>query len=238
MNRKERRAATAQGLTKKLLTKKMLTENVKKLTPDERLVLEALVSVKNALTPAQIGEMTGLAQYQIEAALSKLCAQDVIIKGSTKKLDSKFALGELTVAPHGDGWIVLEAGQRVGGTLQGDPPFSSQEAALRWVKVERAGYEESLAEGDFSGIARAKLVRQTDPELWARFDEAERQHQAEGDDQIEAHRDGGTLVLLMQFIMTGLEAEGVLQSNAEGRMSLTEANRRYAIKETTGEDLQ
>jgi hypothetical protein len=155
-----------------------------------------------------------------------------------KKLDPKFALGELTIAEHGNGWIVLEDGQRVGGTLRGDPPFTSREAALRYVEEERADYEESLALDEFGLIARCKLIRQTDPELWARFEEVTQIADKEGEDQMRAHVDAGTSLLLVKFTTVELEAEGLLQRNAEGRMSLTKAGRRYAIKETTGEDLQ
>jgi hypothetical protein len=236
MNRKERRAAKAQE-------KKMVKEAIEKLTPDERLVLNAIVEAGSALTTAQLGEKTGLAQYQIEAALRTLRAHgDLILpqrQAPTQKLDPKFVLGALTIAPHGDGWIVLEDGERVGGVLRGDPPFTSKEAAVRYVEEERGGYEESLALGEFGSIARCKVIRQTDPELFARFEEVVRQTaDEEHDDKMRAHIDAGTSRLLLKFATVELEVEGLLQRDAENRMSLTEAGRRFAIKETTGEDLQ
>ena len=78
---------------------------------------------------------------------------------------SRYAMGELTVAKEGDDWIVLEDGHRVGGTLR--YPFASREDAERWIKRELAGYADPDAERD----AKAKIIRETDPEIWARFEE-------------------------------------------------------------------
>ncbi len=135
---------------------------------------------------------------------------------SATRLDPKFVLGELTVARHGDGWIVLEDGQRVGGTLIGDPPFTSQAAARRYVKRERADYEEDLALGNFKSIAQTKFIRQTDPELWLRVEAVEKQL-ADDDSQewLEAHVAAGTQECMMEFLIIGLEADGVVECDDE-----------------------
>jgi hypothetical protein len=165
---------------------------------------------------------------------------------STKKLDPKFQLGVLTVAQEGDGWIVLEDGRRVGGTLC--EPFASRADALRWVKLERAGYEKHLALGNFKAIARAQFIRQTDPETWARAKEIMDQFAGEesaehrqahakeivdqfaGEESAEhrqAHRDAGTHLWLIKYILVGLEAEGVVTApDARGAVRLTEFGRR------------
>src|SRR6476660_4804956 len=55
------------------------------------------------------------------------------------------AMGEFTVAQEGEGWIVLEDGRRVGGTLR--YPFPSREAAQRYVERELAGEAEMSRDG-------------------------------------------------------------------------------------------
>jgi hypothetical protein len=150
---------------------------------------------------------------------------------STKKLDSKFEFGKLTVTQEGDGWIVLEDGRLVGGTLR--EPFVSRADALRWVKRERADYEEALAAGDFAGIARVQLIRRTDPELWARYEEVVQETNLEfGDEKFpeeqwhfgcEAHEKAGTLVLALELMMIELEAGGLLTApDARGERLLTD----------------
>lgn len=127
---------------------------------------------------------------------------------------------------------MLEDGQRVGGTLIGEPPFSSRRAALRWVRRERAGYEEDLALGRLDMIARAKFIRQTDPELYMRVKEInDRFDNEESNELDQAHIAAGTYGWLIKFTTIGLEAEGMLQRDAEGRMSVTEKGRRRAIND-------
>jgi hypothetical protein len=88
--------------------------------------------------------------------------------------DKYYRMGELTIARTADGWIVLEDGQKVGGTVR--YPFPDQEAAQRYIARERAGYEEDLAVGNYQRIAVAKIIRQTDFELWALVAEIEEQY--------------------------------------------------------------
>jgi hypothetical protein len=102
--------------------------------------------------------------------------QDVATKQNSSKQDSLCqqwermfgsAMGEFTVAQEGEGWIVLEDGRRVGGTLR--YPFPSREAAQRYVQRELAGEAEMMAKGDLALSAKARAIRETDAELWALF---------------------------------------------------------------------
>jgi hypothetical protein len=61
-------------------------------------------------------------------------------------------MGEFTVARQGEGWIVLEDGRRVGGTLR--HPFSGREAAQRHIERELADEPELRANGDFAQSAK------------------------------------------------------------------------------------
>jgi hypothetical protein len=91
-----------------------------------------------------------------------------------KVFEEHYRMGELTVVQQAAGaWIVMEDDRQVGGTLR--HPFPSAAAARRWIERERAGYEEDLARGDHETIATAKVIRQTDPELWARCAAIEQQ---------------------------------------------------------------
>jgi hypothetical protein len=76
------------------------------------------------------------------------------------------AMGALTVAQEGDGWVVLEDGRRVGGTLL--VPFASRKAAQRYVKKELAAEAEAIASGDVAGSATARAIRDLDAEVWDR----------------------------------------------------------------------
>jgi hypothetical protein len=58
------------------------------------------------------------------------------------------AMGEFTVAQEAEGWIVLEDGRRVGGTLR--YPFPSREAAQQYVERELAGEAEMMAKGNLA----------------------------------------------------------------------------------------
>jgi hypothetical protein len=48
------------------MSKKMVKDTIKNLTPDEHLVLKAIVEAGSKLTTAQLVEATGLASYQID----------------------------------------------------------------------------------------------------------------------------------------------------------------------------
>ena len=99
-------------------------------------------------------------------------------------LRPRSAMGELTVAQEGDGWIVLEDGRRVGGTLR--HPFPSRKAAERHVERELADEAEAMAEGDVVGSARARVLRETDAELWASFVNVEEEFAGEDEATKEA----------------------------------------------------
>ena len=77
------------------------------------------------------------------------------------------AMGEFTVEQEGEGWIVLEDGRRVGGTLR--YPFPSREAAKRYVERELADEAQMIAKGNLALSAKARAIRETDAELWALF---------------------------------------------------------------------
>jgi hypothetical protein len=114
----------------------------------------------------------------------------------------RYAMGELTVAQVDGGWIVLEDGRRVGGTLR--YPFETREDAQRW--VDKSIREASDA-SDASLHAMSKVIRETDPELWARYEQVD----ASADSKAEldaAHRAAGTFQLRLQLVCAALEAEG------------------------------
>jgi hypothetical protein len=120
-----------------------------------------------------------------------------------------YRLGALTIARTDDGWIVLENGQKIGGTVR--YPFSSQEAAQRYIDRSRAGYEEALAAGDYQLIATAKIIRQTDPELWARVAAIEeRCHGRSEDERLAAHAAAGTSIVCIKIVTAQLEIAGDL----------------------------
>src|SRR6516165_1461649 len=97
------------------------------------------------------------------------------------------AMGELTVVQEGEGWIVLEDGRRVGGTLR--YPFPSREAARRYVERELADEAEIMAKGDFALSAKTRVIRETDAELWVQFVNIEKEFADEGEAAKEAaHR--------------------------------------------------
>jgi hypothetical protein len=110
---------------------------------------------------------------------------------------SRYAMGELTVAKEGDGWIVLEDGHRVGGTLR--YLFISREDAERHVRKELA----DNADPDSEYNAEAKIIRETDPEIWARYEEV-----ADRDEGFIAHEAAGTARLHVRLCLASLEAKG------------------------------
>jgi hypothetical protein len=121
--------------------------------------------------------------------------------------DKYYRLGELTIARTDDGWIVLEDGRKVGGTVRS--PFADREAAQRYIDRERADYEEDLAAGNYQEIAAAKIIRQTDPELWARVADIEQQHRDRSEDERYAiHAHAGTSIVLIRMVSARLEAAG------------------------------
>jgi hypothetical protein len=116
-------------------------------------------------------------------------------------------MGEFTVAQEGEGWIVLEDGRRVGGTLR--YPFPSREAAQRYVERELADEAELVAKGDFALSAKARVIRETDAELWALFVNIEEEFAGEDEATKEAaHRAAGTFGVMIRLVMAGLEANG------------------------------
>jgi hypothetical protein len=124
------------------------------------------------------------------------------------------AMGEFTVAQEGEGWIVLEDGRRVGGTLR--YPFPDRKAAQRYVERELAGEAEIMAKGDFALSAKTRVIRETDAELWERFANIEEEFADEDEATREAaHRAAGTFIVMIRLVMAGLEAAGKIYRTGE-----------------------
>jgi hypothetical protein len=126
------------------------------------------------------------------------------------------AMGVLTVAQEDDGWVVLEDGRRVGGTLL--VPFASRKAAQRYVEKELAGEAETIASGDVARSATARAIRDLDAEVWARFEKIEKEFAGKDEATKEAaHRAAGTSIVIIQICMAVLEAEGKIYRTGETR---------------------
>jgi hypothetical protein len=129
---------------------------------------------------------------------------------------SRSARGEFTVVQDGEGWIVLEDGRRVGGTLR--YPFPSREAAQRYVERELAGEAEIMAKGDFALSAKTRVIRETDAELWEQFVKIEEEFADEDEATREAaHRAAGTFIIMIRLAMAGLEADGKIYRTGKMR---------------------
>jgi hypothetical protein len=127
-------------------------------------------------------------------------------------------MGVLTVAQADDGWIVLEDGRRVGGTLR--DPFSSQEAAQRYVEREKAREARVMARGDVAASAGARAIRDLDAEIWARFTAIEEDASMDDAAKEAAHQAAGTSFIMLHLAMVGLEAKGELYRTGEMRDGL------------------
>ncbi len=126
------------------------------------------------------------------------------------------AMGVLTVAQEGDGWVVLEDGRRVGGTLR--YPFPSREAAQQYVERELAGEAEMMAKGNLALSAKARAIRDFDAEVWARFEKIEKEFAGKDEAAKQAaHRAAGTSIVIIQICMAALEAEGKIYRSGETR---------------------
>ena len=121
------------------------------------------------------------------------------------------AMGELTVVREGEGWIVLEDGRRVGGTLR--YPFATRQEAHEWVERELAAEARRMATGNVTLSETARVIRETDAKLWAKLEQIEEELVSEDDDTKEAaHRAAGTFDVLIEVIsrlaLADLEADG------------------------------
>jgi hypothetical protein len=118
------------------------------------------------------------------------------------------SMGKMTIDQRGKGWVVCEDGKRVGGTLL--YPFESREDAQDWLDEELAAEAEMMAKGDVGRSARARVMRDTDPEIWAKFVEIE--HLFDNDDaRAVAHDAAGTWDVVVDMALAALEAEGILR---------------------------
>jgi hypothetical protein len=126
------------------------------------------------------------------------------------------AMGKFTVVQDGEGWIVLEDGRRVGGTVR--YPFPTRKAAQRYVERELAGEAEIIAKGDFALSAETRVIRETDAELWAQFVNIEEEFADEDETTREAaHRAAGTFIVMIRLAMAGLEADGKIYRTGQMR---------------------
>jgi hypothetical protein len=126
------------------------------------------------------------------------------------------AMGVLTVAKEGEGWIVLEDGHRVGGTLR--YPFASREAAQRYVERELADEAEAMASGNVALSAKVRAIRDLDAEVWALFVKIEKEFAGKDEGSKEAvHRAAGTGGVMVRISMAELEAEGKIYRTGEMR---------------------
>jgi hypothetical protein len=148
-----------------------------------------------------------------------------VIKGLLRRAEARSemkqrrfggATGEFTVAQEGEGWIVLEDGRRVGGTLRS--PFPTREAAQRYVERELADEAELMAKGDLALSAKTRAIRETDAELWALFVNIEEEFADEDEATREAaHRAAGTFIVMIRLVMAGLEAAGKIYRTGKMR---------------------
>jgi hypothetical protein len=92
---------------------------------------------------------------------------------------------------------------------------TSKAAAKRWVARERSEQAKIKARGDIGTLAVCKIIRESDPELWARIDEIENKFDEE--DSERAHIAAGTWDIMIQLSMAGLEAEGRIIRTGEMR---------------------
>jgi hypothetical protein len=142
------------------------------------------------------------------------------------------AMGEFTVAQEAEGWIVLEDGRRVGGTLRS--PFPSREAAQQYVERELAGEAEMMAKGNLALSAKARAIRETDAELWALFVNIEEEFAGEDEATKEAaHRAAGTFGVMIRLVMAGLEADGKTLPYRENARWEASVRRRRPVKKST-----
>src|SRR5262249_47021993 len=126
------------------------------------------------------------------------------------------AMGEFTIAQEGEGWIVLEDGRRVGGTLR--YPFPSREAAQRYVERELADEAKIIAKGDFALSAKTRVIRETDAELWAQFVNIEAEFAGKDEATKEAaHRAAGTFIVMIRLVMADLQANGEIYRTGKMR---------------------
>ena len=88
-------------------------------------------------------------------------------------------------------------------------PFANREAAQRHVERELAGEAQAMASGNVALSARARVIRETDAELWAKFVEIEEEFACENEDTREAaHRAAGTFIVMIRLVLADLEADG------------------------------
>jgi hypothetical protein len=119
------------------------------------------------------------------------------------------SMGAMTVEQCGEHWFVLEDGRRIGGVVR--YPFESREAAQRYLDREIADERETMAEGDVGCSARCRVIRETDPEVWAKVMEIEKQFADDDNARDAAHYAADTWVVMVKIAVASLEAEGKIE---------------------------
>jgi hypothetical protein len=84
------------------------------------------------------------------------------------------------------------------------------------VDAELAGEAEMMAAGDVGLSARARVVRETDPKVWAKLVRIEKKF-ADDDFQTQkaAHDAAGTSIIMVRLALASLEAEGKIEPRGE-----------------------
>jgi len=125
------------------------------------------------------------------------------------------SMGVFTITQRSGGWIVFEDGRRVGGVVQ--QPFASAKRHKPTLKM--AGEAETMAQGDVALSAKARVIRDCDPELWAACAEIEDDFADCHSDAAReaAHRAAGTYGVIIRLAMAGLEAAGKICRTGELR---------------------
>jgi hypothetical protein len=125
------------------------------------------------------------------------------------------SMGKMTVEKRGGEWIVCEDGRRIGGTVR--YPFESREAAQRYLDRELAAEAKVMTDADVGLSARCRVIRETDPEVWAKVEEIEKQFAGNDDAYQAAHEAAGTWIVMMKMGAADLEATGIIKRTGEMR---------------------
>lgn len=119
------------------------------------------------------------------------------------------SMGQLTIERYRSGWIVLEDGLRVGGTVR--HLFANQAAARRYVDAELADEAEIMANGDVGLCARCRFIRGTDPKVWAKIERINEKFADDEDAWKAAHIAAGTWGVLIEMELPVLVAREKLE---------------------------
>ena len=94
-------------------------------------------------------------------------------------------------------------------------PFASQAAAQRYVDAELAGEAETMARGDVGLSAQCRIIRETHPKVWAKFERIQEKFVGDDDARWAAHHAAGTAIIMVRLTRAALVAEGKLEPIGE-----------------------